>query len=198
MKDSYIHLNVHTEYSIADGIIKIPQLVERCKKQNFSAVAVTDLNNLFSAIKFNREAKKAGIKPIIGSEVTIMPSDTNLLPFNVIFLCKNKFGYKNLCEILTLCQQRKEDQVGVTETEISRSIMEGIIVISGDQFGDIGQAILKKDDAEFADAIGDMVVVLTNLAHLGGTTIEQCIDQAYNEIKNRKGKMSNGTFVKND
>ncbi|MEC8148400.1 MAG: DNA polymerase III subunit alpha [Pseudomonadota bacterium] len=149
MKDSYIHLNVHTEYSIADGIIKIPQLVERCKKQNFSAVAVTDLNNLFSAIKFNREAKKAGIKPIIGSEVTIMPSDTNLLPFNVIFLCKNKFGYKNLCEILTLCQQRKEDQVGVTETEISRSIMEGIIVISGDQFGDIGQAILKKD-MEFA------------------------------------------------
>jgi NTP pyrophosphatase (non-canonical NTP hydrolase) len=63
--------------------------------------------------------------------------------------------------------------------------------------GELGRAILKNDNDEFIDAIGDMVVVLTNLAHLGGTTIEACIDSAYNEIKNRKGKMSNGTFVKN-
>ena len=58
--------------------------------------------------------------------------------------------------------------------------------------------ILKDDTIEFVDAIGDMVVVLTNLAELGGTSIERCIDSAYAEIKNRKGKMSNGTFVKND
>ena len=64
--------------------------------------------------------------------------------------------------------------------------------------GELGRAILKKDQHEFVDAIGDMVVVLTNLAYLGGTTIEQCIDAAYAEIKTRKGKMLNGTFVKND
>ena len=62
--------------------------------------------------------------------------------------------------------------------------------------GELGRAILKNDAHEFADAIGDMVVVLTNLAHLGGTTIEECIDAAYNEIKTRTGIMSNGTFVK--
>jgi NTP pyrophosphatase (non-canonical NTP hydrolase) len=67
-----------------------------------------------------------------------------------------------------------------------------------EEAGELGKAILKEDQHEFVDAIGDMVVVLTNLAHLGGTTIEECIDAAYNEIKNRKGKMSNGTFVKND
>ena len=66
-----------------------------------------------------------------------------------------------------------------------------------EEAGELGKAILKEDQHEFVDAIGDMVVVLTNLAHLGGTTIEECIDAAYNEIKNRKGKMSNGTFVKN-
>ncbi len=65
-----------------------------------------------------------------------------------------------------------------------------------EEAGELGKAILKEDQHEFVDAIGDMVVVLTNLAHLGGTTIEECIDAAYNEIKNRKGKMSNGTFVK--
>ena len=67
-----------------------------------------------------------------------------------------------------------------------------------EEAGELGRAVLKNDNAEFVDAIGDMVVVLTNLAHLGGVTIEECIDSAYNEIKNRKGKMSNGTFVKND
>ena len=78
---------------------------------------------------------------------------------------------------------------GDTKTQFAKLVEET---------GELAQAILKKDDAEFADAIGDMVVVLTNLAHLGGITIEECIDAAYNEIKNRKGKMSNGTFVKND
>ncbi len=65
-----------------------------------------------------------------------------------------------------------------------------------EEAGELGRAILKEDDIEFMDAIGDMVVVLTNMAMLGGTSIETCIDVAYGEIKNRKGKMVNGTFVK--
>ena len=76
---------------------------------------------------------------------------------------------------------------GDTKTQFCKLMEEG---------GELGRAILKNDQEEFVDAIGDMVVVLTNLAHLGGTTIEECIDSAYNEIKNRKGKMVNGTFVK--
>ena len=67
-----------------------------------------------------------------------------------------------------------------------------------EEAGELGRAILKKDSDEFVDAIGDMVVVLTNLAHLGGVSIEHCIDSAYNEIKDRKGGMKNGTFVKDE
>jgi NTP pyrophosphatase (non-canonical NTP hydrolase) len=76
---------------------------------------------------------------------------------------------------------------GDTKTQFCKLMEEG---------GELGRAILKEDKHEFVDAIGDMVVVLTNLAHLGGTTIEECIDAAYNEIKTRTGVMSNGTFVK--
>ncbi len=76
---------------------------------------------------------------------------------------------------------------GDTKTQYCKLIEEA---------GELGRAILKEDQEEFVDAIGDMVVVLTNLAHLGGTTIEECIDSAYNEIKDRKGGMKNGTFVK--
>jgi len=65
-----------------------------------------------------------------------------------------------------------------------------------EEAGELGRAILKQDDAEFVDAIGDMVVVLTNLAHLGGVSIEHCIDEAYKVISKRTGKMMNGTFVK--
>lgn len=65
-----------------------------------------------------------------------------------------------------------------------------------EEAGELAQALLKRDDAEIYDAIGDMVVVLTNLAEMEGVKIEDCIDGAYNEIANRKGKMINGTFVK--
>ena len=67
-----------------------------------------------------------------------------------------------------------------------------------EEAGELGRAILKEDKEEFVDAIGDMVVVLTNMAHLGGTTIEECIDTAYKVISKRTGKMVNGTFVKDE
>ena len=67
-----------------------------------------------------------------------------------------------------------------------------------EEAGELGRAVLKNDDEEFVDAIGDMVVVLTNMAHLGGTTIEECIDAAYKVISKRTGKMVNGTFVKDE
>ena len=65
-----------------------------------------------------------------------------------------------------------------------------------EESGELAKAILKNDDKEFVDAIGDCVVVLTNLAKLKGYTIEECVNSAYNEIANRKGEMKNGTFVK--
>ena len=67
-----------------------------------------------------------------------------------------------------------------------------------EEVGELAKAMLEEDDVAFADAIGDMVVVLTNLAHLGGYSIEECIDAAWIQIANRKGKMVNGTFVKDN
>jgi len=67
-----------------------------------------------------------------------------------------------------------------------------------EEAGELGRAVLKDDKPEFIDAIGDMVVVLTNMAHLGGTNIEDCIDAAYDVISKRTGRMVNGTFVKDE
>ena len=86
-------------------------------------------------------------------------------------------------------QQRGLYDKGDTKTQFLKLMEEA---------GELGRAILKDNQVEFVDAIGDMVVVLTNLAYLGGTSIELCVDAAYDEIKNRKGKMVNGTFVKDN
>jgi len=101
---------------------------------------------------------------------------------------KTEFHTENRFDLIrTWADQRGLYDEGDTKTQFCKLMEEA---------GELGRAILKENHAEFADAIGDMVVVLTNLAQLGGTSIEACIDQAYNEIKNRKGKMKNGTFVK--
>ena len=68
----------------------------------------------------------------------------------------------------------------------------------GEEYGELCRGIIKQDEKEITDAIGDMVVVLTNLAELHGNPIENCIEAAWNEIKNRKGKMKNGSFTKDD
>jgi len=92
-------------------------------------------------------------------------------------------------EIREWAKQRGLYEKGDTKTQFLKLMEEA---------GELGRAILKDDKAEFVDAIGDMVVVLTNLAHLGGTSIEECVDSAYNVISKRTGKMVNGTFVKDN
>ena len=92
-----------------------------------------------------------------------------------------------MCDIQ--CYERQSNGKGDTKTQYLKLMEEA---------GELGRAILKNDEPEFIDAIGDMVVVLTNLAELSGLTIEECIDSAYDTIAKRKGKMINGTFVKNN
>ena len=65
-----------------------------------------------------------------------------------------------------------------------------------EEFGEVANAIIKSNDKEFKDGLGDMLVVMINLAHIGGTSMEECLNLAYTEIKNRQGSMVNGSFVK--
>jgi len=92
-------------------------------------------------------------------------------------------------KIRTWASDRGLYDKGDTKTQFAKLMEES---------GELARAVLKDDKSEFVDAIGDMVVVLTNLAYLGGTNIEHCIDSAYEVIRKRSGNMVNGTFVKND
>src|SRR6266853_1415763 len=108
--DSFVHLHLHTEYSLLDGAVRIPELMKKAKEFGMPAVAVTDHGNLFGAIEFFQEAKKAEIKPIIGCEVYMAPGSyrdrgaTNGrdAAYHFTLLAKDDAGYHNLLKLISI------------------------------------------------------------------------------------------------
>jgi DNA polymerase-3 subunit alpha len=151
----FTHLRVHTEYSIVDGLVRIDDLVAAAAKDQQPAVGVTDLANAFCLVRFYKAARGKGIKPIVGVDAWITNDDNRDKPFRLLILCKNKTGYLQLCELLSkawLTNQYKgraeirvewlealATSVSTLEPDVPQS--NGLIVLSGAQFGDVGQAI---------------------------------------------------------
>jgi DNA polymerase-3 subunit alpha len=137
----FVHLRVHSEFSVVDGIVRIPDLIKRAAKLSQPAVALTDLSNLFGLIKFYKAARGAGIKPIAGCDVWLTNDDDRDKPHRLLLLVRDRQGYLNLCELLTkawLGNQHKG------RAEIRREWLqaaEGLIVLSGGRAGDVGQAL---------------------------------------------------------
>ena len=109
MTPSFVHLHTHTAYSLLDGAIRLPELIKRTAALGMNAVAVTDHGNMFGALNFFQQAKKAGLKPIIGCEVYVAPGDRrdkehrpgHETAFHLVLLCKNLEGYQNLVRLVS-------------------------------------------------------------------------------------------------
>ena len=143
MKDSFVHLHVHSEYSLEDGLIRIDALANKIAEAEMPAVALTEQGNLFSALKFYRAAQKAGIKPIIGVELRINDSEVNNGSSRLVLLCQNYQGYKNLNYLITRSYQEGQYQgVALVQKIWLKDYAEGLIALSGAQQGNIGQALL--------------------------------------------------------
>ena len=99
MSARFVHLHLHSEYSLVDSTIRIPQLVERCAALEQPAVAVTDRNNLFALVEFHARAEAAGLKPIVGADVMVASGNDPAWP--VTLLCRSREGYLNLSRLLT-------------------------------------------------------------------------------------------------
>src|ERR1044071_3149441 len=99
-KHSFVHLSLHTEYSLLDSTIRIDSLMEAVKAAGMPAVALTDQSNLFAMVKFYKEAVKTGIKPLIGVDLRISEGP-QAEPSRLILLCQNEQGYRNLTELVS-------------------------------------------------------------------------------------------------
>ncbi|MBL4712096.1 MAG: PHP domain-containing protein, partial [Gammaproteobacteria bacterium] len=98
---SFIHLRVHTEYSLVDGVVRVKPLMKALSADNMPAVALTDQSNLFAMVKFTRAALSAGIKPVIGVDALIRHGDDQEAPFQMVLLAQTKQGYLNLSELIS-------------------------------------------------------------------------------------------------
>jgi len=152
MVAQFIHLNVHSEFSIVDSTIRIPQLIENLKSTATPAVAITDFNNMYAAIKFYKSATVAGIKPILGADVLVLDADGE--SYSMILLCMSHQGYLNLCEIISLAHQQgyHQGQPMVLEKWI-KQYNSDLIAISSNMRGDIGHFIMQRKMEQAADKI---------------------------------------------
>ena len=146
MTAAFVHLRVHSEFSLADGIVRIDELVAAASAAGMPAVAVTDLANLFALVKFYRAAVAAGVKPIIGSDIWLENAADLNKPFRLVLLCQNLTGYRHLSRLLT--RAYTEGQASgkpLIRRAWLQGATDGLIALSGAQEGDIGQALLGND-----------------------------------------------------
>jgi len=146
MEPNFVHLRLHTEYSLSDGLLQLPSLMDKAASLGMPAIATTDLSNLYATVKFYQEAMRVGIKPIIGADVQVNDPKNSKQSARLTLLCANNQGYQQLLRLIS--QAHLEGQTSgtpVIEKSWLESSAEGLIALSGAEEGDVGKAILDKD-----------------------------------------------------
>ncbi len=146
----FVHLRVHTEYSLVDGIVRVPELMAAVAAAGMPAVALTDQNNLFAMVKFYKEALAAGVKPLIGVDAWIREAGERAVPSRIVFLCQNLVGYRHLTQLVTrsFLEGQQRGAPMLERSWLQKDMLQGLIVLSGGAQGDIGQAIARGRDEE--------------------------------------------------
>ena len=149
MSGSFVHLHLHSEFSLVDSTVRVKPLMAACREAGMPAVALTDQNNLFGMVKFFRAALQNGIKPIIGADIRVANRDDPGRPFTLILLCMDRNGYGNLSRLLTraYAEGRERGDVLVAPEWLDEAACTGLIALSGGLHGDVGQALATGHDA---------------------------------------------------
>lgn len=150
----FVHLHVHTHYSLLDGALRIPDLIARAKEFKMPALAVTDHGNLFGAMDFYTSVQAAGLKPIIGCEVYVAPgsrfdrSNRSGEPtsYHLILLCENEKGYRNLCKLVTSGYMEGFYYKPRIDRELLEQYNKGLVCLSACLSGEIASRLLAGDD----------------------------------------------------
>ena len=159
---NFVHLHVHTEYSLLDGSIRIPDLVTRAAQLHMPAVAITDHNNMFGVIDFYQKAKKAKIKPIIGCEFDVSPilikdqkeRNGKRRSTHLTLLAENNTGYANLMRLVTKAHlDGRYNDVPHIDKEHLALWSEGLICLSGCITSEINELILNDQMDQAAECI---------------------------------------------
>ena len=158
--DHFVHLRTHTEFSVADGTLRIADAVAAAAADGQAALAITDLCNVFGAIKLYSAARKRGVKPIIGADVFLEPEGSEKASSRLLLLVQNRQGYLNLCELLSRAWLRNEQRGQATlKWDWLAGFGDGLIVLSGADLGAVGMA-LSSGDADRAEMLARRLAAL--------------------------------------
>ena len=141
-ENSFVHLHVHSEYSLLRSTCRIQALVKKAAELGQTSIAVTDSGVLYSAVEFYKAAKSAGIKPIIGCEV-YLDSGVPSKPFQLVLLCENERGYRNLVKIVSLACTSQKGSCPLTSKDILHKHSEGLICLSGGLSGEVASLLVE-------------------------------------------------------
>ena len=140
---SFVHLRLHSEYSISDGMLRVDEAVAAAQKDGMPALALTDLNNVFGLVKFYQGARGKGLKPIVGCDVFISNEADRDRPHRLLLLCQSRAGYLLLCRLLSRAYLENQHR---GRAELRRAWLHegtaGLIALSGAHLGDVGCALL--------------------------------------------------------
>ncbi len=143
MTTPFVHLRVHTEYSLVDGLVRLKPLIKATVEQGMPALAVTDEANLFGLVKFYRGAKGSGLKPIIGTDLWLVNPHDETHPYRLTLLAMNDTGYRNLTELISRGWMEGQRQGrALLEKAWVLEQSEGLIALSGGREGEIGRHLL--------------------------------------------------------
>jgi DNA polymerase-3 subunit alpha len=148
MQPTFVHLRLHSEYSIADGIVRIGEAVGAAKADGMPALALTDLSNVFGLVKFYKETRGAGIKPVVGCDMFVTNDAVRDQPYRLLLLCQSHAGYLRLCELITQAylenQYRGRPEI---RKEWLREGTDGLIALSGAHLGEVGATLMNGNAA---------------------------------------------------
>ena len=154
MADTFVHLNVHTEYSLVDGMLRIDDLVSALAEANMPACAVTEQTNMYSVIKFYQAAEAQGIKPVIGAEIRVNNNVSSIEASRMTLLCQNLDGYHNLAKLITRSYTEYQLQgIAYVKKEWLEIYANGLIALSGGKDGDVGQALVSGNEQHACDLL---------------------------------------------
>lgn len=149
----FVHLRIHTEFSVVDGTLRIDEAAQGAKQDGQVALGISDLSNLFGAVKFYSACRKAGVKPLIGVDVWMEPEPGEKQPSRLLLIAQDAQGYLNINQLLSRAwtgnTQRAQAWV---KWAWLQELSAGLIALSGADAGAVGQALLAGDDAR-ADAL---------------------------------------------
>src|SRR6266702_5779238 len=177
----FVHLRLHTEYSLIDSVVRVSELVDAVAGAGMRSVAVTDQNNLFAMVKFYRAALARGVKPIIGVDLLVRETGERQQPSRLSLLCQSQAGYRNITRLLSRAYLEGQ-QRGIPTVDrswLSRESVDGLIALSCATEGDIGRALVNARERDAEKALDHWVELFQNRFYIELQRIGRPQEEAY-------------------